>query len=72
MHTTWYNIEEVPYCFSKSSIKFQEHMGWKITIIVCFRFVIFRKQRDPFPNVQFVGIYAGVQSLINDHPQWTY
>ena len=41
-------------------------------MIVCFRFVIFRKQRDPFRNVQFVGIYAGVQSLINDHPQRTY
>ena len=24
------SIEEVPYCFSGSSIKFQGHMGWKI------------------------------------------
>ena len=30
MHKTWYSIEEVPYCFSRSSIKFQAHVGWKI------------------------------------------
>ena len=38
----------------------------------CFRFVIFLKQRDHFRNFQSVGIDAGVQSLINDRPQWTY
>ena len=26
----WHSIEELPYCFSRSSIKFQGHMGWKI------------------------------------------
>ena len=26
----WHSIEEVPYCFSRSSIKFQGHRGWKI------------------------------------------
>ena len=30
MHKAWYRIEEVPYYFSRSSIKFQGHMGWKI------------------------------------------
>ena len=30
MHKAWYSIEEVPYCFLRSSIKFQDHMGWKI------------------------------------------
>ena len=30
MHKAWCGIEEVPYCFSKSSIKFQGHTGWKI------------------------------------------
>ena len=30
MHKTWYSIEEVPYYFSGSSIKFQGHTGWKI------------------------------------------
>ena len=27
MHKTWSSIEEVPYCFPRSSIKFQGHTG---------------------------------------------
>ena len=30
MHKAWCSIEEVPYCFPRSSIKFQGHTGWKI------------------------------------------
>ena len=30
MHKAWCSIEEVPYYFSKSSIEFQGHTGWKI------------------------------------------
>ena len=30
VHKAWHNIEEVPYYFSRSSIKFQGHKGWKI------------------------------------------
>ena len=30
MHKAWRSIEEVPYCFLWSSIKFQVHTGWKI------------------------------------------
>ena len=30
MHNIWCNIEEVPYYFSRSSIKFQGHRVWKI------------------------------------------
>ena len=30
MHKAWSNIEEVPHCFSRSSIKFQGHTGQKI------------------------------------------
>ena len=30
MHKAWSNIEEVPYCFSRSSVKFQGHMALKI------------------------------------------
>ena len=30
MHNVWCSIEEVPYYFSRSSIKFQGHRGWKI------------------------------------------
>ena len=30
MHKAWYSIEEVPYYFSGSSIKFPGHTGWKI------------------------------------------
>ena len=29
MHKAWSRIEEVPYCFSRSSIKFQGNMGQK-------------------------------------------
>ena len=31
MHKTWSSIEEVPYCFSRSSVKFQGHTALKIT-----------------------------------------
>ena len=27
LHKAWRSIDEVPYCFSKSSIKFQDHTG---------------------------------------------
>ena len=30
MHKVWCNLEEMPYNFSRSSIKFQGHTGWKI------------------------------------------
>ena len=30
MHKAWRNIEEVRYCFSRSSIKFHGHTGRKI------------------------------------------
>ena len=30
MHKAWSRIEEVPYCFSRSSIKFQGHIALKI------------------------------------------
>ena len=30
MHKAWCSIEEVPYYFSGSSIKFQGHTGWKV------------------------------------------
>ena len=30
MHKAWSSIEEVPYCFWRSSVKFQGHTGWKI------------------------------------------
>ena len=30
MHKAWHIIEEVPYCISRSSIKFQGHMGQKM------------------------------------------
>ena len=31
MHKAWRNVEEVPYNFSRSSIKFQGQTGWKIS-----------------------------------------
>ena len=30
LHKAWSNIEEVPYCFSRSSVKFQGHTALKI------------------------------------------
>ena len=32
MHKAWSNIEEVPYCFSRSSVKFEGHTGQKIAV----------------------------------------
>ena len=36
MHKVWRSIEEVPYCFSRSSIKFHGHTGGKLTIWIQF------------------------------------
>ena len=30
MHKAWSNIEEVPYCFSRSYVKLQGHVALKI------------------------------------------
>ena len=30
MHKAWHSVEEVPYCFLRSSVKFPGHMGPKI------------------------------------------
>ena len=42
IHKAWGSIEDVPYCFSRSSVKFQGHTGQKITILT---------QIDRFPTV---------------------
>ena len=31
LHKAWNSKEEIPYCFSRSSIKFQGHTGQNIT-----------------------------------------
>ena len=33
MHKGWSSIKEVPYCFSRSSVKFQGHTGQKSSIL---------------------------------------
>ena len=33
MHNAWCSIEEVPCNFSRSSIKFEAHTGWKIDYV---------------------------------------
>ena len=35
MHKAWSSIEEVPYCFSRSSVKLQGHAAKKIVIDLC-------------------------------------
>ena len=34
MHKAWSNIEEVPYCFSRSYLKLQGHMAKKLSILI--------------------------------------
>ena len=36
MHNAWSSIGEVPYCFSRSSVKFQGHWGQKSSILTQF------------------------------------
>ena len=38
MHKIWSGIEQVPYCFSRSSIKFQGHTGRQSTICLQLQF----------------------------------
>ena len=37
MHKAWWCLEEVPYCFSMSSVKFQGHTAKKSSILTQFR-----------------------------------
>ena len=34
MHKAWRSLEKVPYCFFRSSIKFQGYMGKKIDDLI--------------------------------------
>ena len=36
MHKAWWCLQEVPYCFSRSSIRFHDHTDWKSTIWIQF------------------------------------
>ena len=36
MHKAWCSIEEVPYYFSRSSMNFQGHTGWKIDDLMIY------------------------------------
>ena len=38
MHKAWCNVEQVPYYFSRSSIKFQGHMAEKSMIWIQFEY----------------------------------
>ena len=48
IYKAWSSIEEVPYCLSSSSIKFQSHTGQKIT--------------NFYPNRAFLDCYCSLDS----------
>ena len=50
MHKAWSSIEEVPYCFSRSHIKFQGHTALKIV--------------DFDPNLAFSDCISSLKSLM--------
>ena len=50
MHKAWSSIEEVPYCFSRSSVKFQGHIALKIV--------------DFDPNWAFLDCNSSLNSLM--------
>ena len=50
MHKAWSSIEEVPYYFSRSSVKFQGHRGQKIA--------------DFYPNCAFPDCNSSLNSLM--------
>ena len=54
MHKAWSNIEEEPYCFSRSSVKFEGHMGQKLPIF---------NQIERFRTVSQFEFTDDVQSL---------
>ena len=56
MHKAWRSVEEVPYCFSRSSVKLQGHMTLKIV------------KFDP--NWAFPDCNSSLNSLIHWKNQW--
>ena len=50
MHSAWCSLGGVPYCFSRSSVKFQGYMGQKIA--------------DFDPNLAFPDCYSNLSSLM--------
>ena len=84
MLKSWSSIEEVPYCFSRSSVKFQGHKG-QISLILSLQFefadgfeMIYKAwssiEEVPFclsrSSMKFQG-HAG-QKIANFYPNWAF
>ena len=50
MHKAWCNVEDVPYYFSWSSIKFQGHTGWKMNDLTPVSVRLLGRSQLPNPS----------------------
>ena len=70
-HKAWCNVEEVSYNFSRSSIKFQGHAGWKIDDLnpIWVRLLLGRSQLSNYSDLPCclysvkLDLGSGVQTL---------
>ena len=58
MYKDWYSLDEVAYCFSRSSIKFLGHMGWKSVIWIKFEWDYFAGHNYQIPHICLVYFHA--------------
>ena len=67
IHRAWGSIEEVPYGFSRSSIKFQGHTGRKIDdlIPIWLRLLGWPQLSNPTDLPCFVPNWSGMRRLID-------
>ena len=64
LHKAWGNMEEVPYCFARSSIKFQGHTGQNITDFdPNWEFLDYR-QVAAFKSLRFALLMLELSNLI--------
>ena len=62
MHKAWRSTEEMPYCFSRSSIKFQGNTGWKMDDLnPVWDYQVGRSYQIP----QICLVYLNVDTFVN-------
>ena len=67
MHKAWRTIEEVPYCFVRSFIKFQGHTGWKIDDNLIWVRLLGRSQLS-IPQICLV--YSMITEMSHERSSW--
>ena len=72
MHKACTVIEEVPYCFSRSSVEFQGHTGQKIAdFVILVRIDGFERMQNTLSSIEKVPYCFSMSSIkCQSHTDW--